>query len=118
MVAALTRFKAMQAAERLAAGPAYVASGYVLVDEIGRPCRTDWLRRRAYELMAAAGSRKVRLYDARHATLTYLATNGVPGVIVSAWAGHSDLGMAARVYVHPSAADLEQGRDALAALLG
>ena len=118
MVAALTRFKATQAAERLAAGPAYVASGYVLVDEIGEPCRTDWLRRRAYELMAAAGSRKVRLYDARHSVLTYMATHGVPGVIVSAWAGHSDLGMAARVYTHPTAADLEQGRDALAALLG
>jgi len=36
---------------------------------------------------------------------------------VSAWAGHADLSMAQRVYVHPSPKDLEQGRDALAALL-
>ncbi|MGH4014956.1 MAG: hypothetical protein ACRDSL_13755 [Pseudonocardiaceae bacterium] len=35
--------------------------------------------------MAAAGVRKVRPYDARHAALTFLATNGVPDVIVSAW---------------------------------
>jgi integrase len=68
--------------------------------------------------MATAGVRKVRLYDARHACLTYLATNRVPDVIVSAWAGHSDLSLAKRVYVHPSAKDLEQGRDALSALLG
>ncbi len=56
---ALTRLRTMQAAERLAAGPAYSVTGYVLVDEIGEPCRTDWLRRRAYEAMARASVRKV-----------------------------------------------------------
>lgn len=118
VTAALTRFSATQAVERLAAGPAYTSTGYVLVDEIGEPCRTDWLRRRAYERMDRAGVRRVRLYDARHACLTYLAVSGVPAVIVSAWAGHSDLSLAARVYCHPSAKDLEQGRDALTRLLG
>jgi len=54
---------------------------------------------------------------ARHATLTYLAVNGVPAPIVSAWAGHSDLSMAQRVYVHPSAEDLRQGSEALTRLL-
>jgi integrase len=117
VTAALRTFKASQAREQLAAGPAYTSTGYVLVDELGAPQRTDWLRRRAYELMSAAGVRKVRLYDARHSTLTFLATNGVPAPIVSAWAGHSDLSMAQRVYVHPTAKDLEQGRDALSALL-
>jgi integrase len=48
----------------------------VLVDELGAPQRTDWLRRRAYALMATAGVRKVRLYNARHSCLTYLAVNG------------------------------------------
>jgi integrase len=118
VTAALRTFKALQAAEQLAAGPAYTTSGYVLVDEIGEPQRTDWLRRRAYTLMTAVGVRKVRLYDARHSTLTYMATNGVPDVIVSAWAGHADLSLAKRVYVHPTAKDLEQGRDALTVLLG
>lgn len=118
VLAALIKYKAQQAAERLAAGPAYAASGYVLVDEIGEPCQTDWLRRQFNKLVADAGLRRVRLYDARHATLTYLAVNGVPDVIVSAWAGHSDLSLAKRIYIHPSATDLEQGRDALSALLG
>lgn len=115
---ALTRLRTMQATERLAAGPAYSVTGYVLVDEIDEPCRTDWLRRRAYEATARAGVRKVRLYDDRHAALTYLAVHGVPGVVVSAWAGHSDLSFASQVCVHPSATDLEQGRDALTVLLG
>lgn len=118
VTAALRAYKAMQAAERLAAGEGYETSGYVLVDELGRPFKTDQLRRAAYRLMKAAAVRKVRLYDARHACLTYLRMTGVPGPIVSAWAGHADLSMADRVYVHPSAKDLEQGRDALAVLLG
>jgi integrase len=116
--AALKAFKAAQAREQLAAGPVYTATGYVLVDELGAPQRTDWLRRQTYKAMATAMVRKVRAYDARHACLTYLAVNGVPATIVSAWAGHSDLSLVQRVYVHPSARDLEQGRDALAILLG
>jgi integrase len=115
---ALRAFKVAQAAEKLRAGEVYQDSGFVMVDELGAPQRTDWLRRQTYRLMAAAKVRKVRPYDARHAVLTYLATNGVPDVIVSAWAGHADLSLAKRVYVHPSAKDLEQGRDALAVLLG
>ncbi|MDQ4010396.1 MAG: hypothetical protein M3228_06795 [Actinomycetota bacterium] len=118
VTAALRTFKALQAAEQLAAGAAYSMSGYVLVDEVGIAQRTDWLRRNAYHLMATAGVRKVRLYDARHSTLTYMATNGVPQVIVSAWAGHSDLSLAKRVYTHITAEHLVQGRDALAKLLG
>ncbi|HEY1346291.1 MAG TPA: tyrosine-type recombinase/integrase, partial [Streptosporangiaceae bacterium] len=93
-------------------------SGYVLVDELGAPQRTDWLRRRTYGLMAAAGVRKVRPYDARHACLTYLATNGVPDVIVSAWAGHADLSFTKRTYVHPNPEHLREASDALARLLG
>ncbi len=118
VTAALRALRATQAAERLAAGEAYEASGYVLVDELGEPFRTDQLRRAAYRQMKLAGVRKVRLYDARHACLTYLSVSGVPAPIVGAWAGHADLSMAQRVYVHPSAKDLEQGRDALDALFG
>ena len=34
-------FRTRQAAERLAAGPGYTDTGYVLVDELGEPWRTD-----------------------------------------------------------------------------
>lgn len=118
VTAALRTLRATQAAERLAGGEGYERSGYVLVTELGEPCRTDWLRRQAYGLMDTAGMRRVRLYDARHACLTYLRMSGVPGPIVSSWAGHGDLTVADRHYVHPSAKDLEQGRDALNSLFG
>jgi integrase len=116
-LAALKSFKARQAKEKLAAGTAYVDSGYVLVDELGKPWKTDQFRRAIYKLMATTGVRKVRPYDARHACLTYLATSGVPDVIVSAWAGHADLSFTKRVYIHPNAEHLQEAADQLGALL-
>jgi integrase len=118
VVAALRMLKAQQAAERLALGPDYIDSGYVLVDEAGQPWRTDGLRRAAYRLMAQVGARRVRLYDARHACLTFLAGAGVPDVVVSAWAGHADLSFTKRTYVHPNAEHLREASDRLAELLG
>lgn len=115
--AALREFRKLQAAEKLAAGEAYVGTGHVLVDELGQPFKTDQLRRRLYRLMEQAGVRRVVPYDMRHSCLTYLAANGVPDVVVSAWAGHADLSLAKRVYVHPDASHLAGAATALDALL-
>ncbi|MDT0529164.1 tyrosine-type recombinase/integrase [Micromonospora sp. DSM 115977] len=101
---ALKAFHTRQKKERLQAGDAYIASGYVLVDELGRPQRTDWLRRRVYELMAKLGMRKVRPYDARHACLTYLAD-----VVLAAWAGHADVGNAGQAGLRPPRQQSPQG---------
>lgn len=114
----LKALKKRQAQERLAAGEAYTDTGYVLVDELGLPWRTDKLRREVYKLMELAGVRKVRPYDARHACLTYLATSGqVPDTVVSAWAGHADLSFTKRVYVHPDIEHLQSAADQLDKLL-
>lgn len=118
VLAALKVFRRRQVAERLAAGEGYDGSGRVVVDELGAAVKTDWLRRRAYELMEAAGARRVRLYDARHACLSWMANNGVPDTVVSAWAGHADLSFTKRTYVHPDPQSLKAGSDRLADLLG
>lgn len=118
VAAALKAFHKTQAAERLAAGEAHQGSGYVLVDELGRPMDTAMLRRRAYKLMDTSGVRRTRLYDARHACLSWMANNGVPDVVVSAWAGHSDLGFTKRHYIHSDPQSLKAGSDKLAELLG
>ena len=115
--AALKAWRQRQAAERLAAGVAYEPSGKVLVDELGRPFKTDQLRRRLRRLMDDAGVRAVRPYDARHSCLTYLLAYGVPDVVVSAWAGHADLSLAKRVYAHPDATHLASAAAALSDLL-
>lgn len=118
VVAALKAFRARQAKEKLAAGEGYTVSGRVVVDELGCEVKTDWLRRRAYERMQTAGVRRVRLYDARHACLSWMANNGVPDVVVSAWAGHADLGFTKRTYIHSDHEALRAGADKLGELLG
>lgn len=118
VLTALKAFRKRQAAEQLAAGEGWWASGRVACDEIGREVKTDWLRRRAYKAMETAEVRKVRLYDARHACLSWMANNGVPDVVVSAWAGHADLGFTKRVYVHSDPQALKAGSEKLGELLG
>ena len=115
--AGLKEFRHRQLKEKLATGEAYESSGYVMVDELGKPWKTDKLRREAYKLMDATGVRRVRLYDARHAILSWMANNGVPDTVVSAWAGHSDLGFTKRTYVHPDPQSLKVGSDKLGELL-
>ncbi|MEV5678558.1 site-specific integrase [Streptomyces sp. NPDC052179] len=114
----LKAFRKIQVAERLAAGEAYENSGYVMVDSLGRPWKTDKLRREAYKLMDRLDVRRVTLYMARHAILSWMANNGVPDTVVSAWAGHEDLSFTKRIYVHPDPQSLRAGSDKLNELLG
>ncbi|MET8134654.1 site-specific integrase [Streptomyces sp. NPDC005251] len=114
----LKSFKALQARERLAAGEAYTASGYVLVDELGVPLDTRNLRDHACGLMEQLGLRRVRLYDARHAVLKYLAVNGVTDVVLAAWAGHTNAAFTKAKYVAPDAEDLRSAAAALDGLHG
>ncbi|WP_405489127.1 tyrosine recombinase XerC [Streptomyces sp. NBC_00096] len=109
---ALKRFKAQQAREKLAAGEGYTDTGYVAVDELGLPMNTRQLREYAYRLMDSTGLRRVRLYDARHSCLTYLAVNGVPDVVLAAWAGHTNASFTKRRYVHPGIEDLRSAATA------
>lgn len=103
---ALRKYRAVQAAEKLAAGADYVDSGYVLVDEIGVALNGKHLRKAAYRLMGKLGMRQVRLYDARASCLTYLANQGVPEHILARWAGHTNPKTTRKYYVKPDVEDL------------
>ncbi|MEU5112007.1 tyrosine-type recombinase/integrase [Streptomyces longwoodensis] len=103
---ALKKYRALQARERLAAGEGYTESGYVVVDQLGVPRNTRHLREHAYRLMRELGMRQVRLYDARHSCLSYLAVSGVPDVVLAAWAGHTNASFTKRKYVHVDVEDM------------
>jgi integrase len=108
--------QARQAAERLAAGPAYADGGYVTCDELGAPTDPARLRRIWYKLMAEAGVPRVTPYPAsRHSAGGYLGRTGVSPAIIAAWLGHTDVGFTMRTYVHSRPEDLAAARDALAA---
>ncbi|MGW0764666.1 site-specific integrase [Streptomyces sp. NPDC002676] len=115
---ALMNFKVLQEAERATVGEYYVGSGYVFVDELGQALTPRHLREHAYRLMASLELRRVRLYDARHSCLTFLAVNGVPDVILAAWAGHTNASFTKKRYVHPTAADMGAAVVHLNELLG
>lgn len=102
----LKRFSARQATEKLAAGEGYTETGYVVVNELGTALNTRQLREHAYRTMRRLGLRQVRLYDARHSCLSYLAVNGVPDVVLAAWAGHTNASFTKRKYVHVDAEDM------------
>ncbi|WP_330347496.1 site-specific integrase [Streptomyces sp. NBC_00582] len=106
VVDALRKFRALQARERLAAGEGYTDTGYVVVDELGLERNTRHLREHAYRLMRDLEIRRVRLYDARHSCLSYLANNGVPDHILAAWAGHTNASFTKRRYVHVDVEDM------------
>jgi integrase len=112
VVDALKKFRALQAREKLAAGEGYTDSGYVVVDQLGIPRNTRHLREHAYRLMRELEMRQVRLYDARHSCLSYLAVSGVPDVVLAAWAGHTNASFTKRKYV---TVDVEDMRAAAAA---
>ncbi|WUR84514.1 site-specific integrase [Streptomyces phaeochromogenes] len=103
---ALKKFRAAQARERLAAGEGWTESGYVVVDQLGVPRNTRHLREHAYRLMTELEMRRVRLYDARHSCLSYLAVNGVPDVILARWAGHVNASFTKRKYVTVDVEDM------------
>ncbi|MFD5518009.1 hypothetical protein [Streptomyces sp. NPDC127066] len=114
----LKSFKALQARERLPAGEAYTASGYVLVGELGVPLDARDLRDHACGLMEQLGLRRVRLCDAWRAVLEYLAVNGVADVVLAAWAGHTNAASTKAKHVAPDAEDLRSAAAALDGLPG
>ncbi|MEU5097590.1 tyrosine-type recombinase/integrase [Streptomyces sp. NPDC020996] len=115
---ALKKFRARQAREKLAAGEGYTDSGYVVVDELGIVRNTRHLREHAYRLMRELEMRQVRLYDARHSCLSYLAVNGVPDVILAAWAGHTNANFTKRKYVTVDVEDMRAAAKAWDAFHG
>jgi integrase len=117
LTGALRAFRAAQAAEKLAAGPAYSDGGYVACDELGQPLDPARLRRVWYRLMNAAAVPKIKPYTAsRHAAASYLANRArVSPAVIAAWLGHADASFTMRTYVHARPEDLAAARDALAA---
>jgi integrase len=114
LVDALKGLKARQAAENLAAGPAYQATGYVVTDELGAPAHPDWYSDEFGRLLKRAGLPRITLHDSRHTTLTLMEHAGVQVSILSKWAGHHDAAFTHKTYVHADDEDLKTGAKALA----
>lgn len=112
---ALRSWKRRQAAERIASGGAWQDSGYVFVDELGRPPHPETVSRWWREAIERAGVRPIRLHDAQHTAASVLLRARVPLKVASERLGHADVAVTMRVYQQVTTADDSEAADALAA---
>jgi integrase len=88
-VAILRALRARQAGDKLAAGPAYRDSGYVLVDALGGPIRHEVYSDRFARLCRVAGVPVINPHAVRHSLATVLHEAGVSPAAVAALLGHT-----------------------------
>jgi integrase len=116
-VTALRAHRRQQLAERMAAGPGYVDSGYVFTDEIGEPVRPDKVNHLFRVACVAAGVSDIGPHGLRHTSATLALRAGVPLHIVSARLGHASLAITADIYTHRTEGDQAAAAQQLAAVL-
>lgn len=118
LVDLLRAHRARQAAEKLAAGPAYEDFGWLVADELGRPPYPDTVSERFAQLIKATGLRSIRTHDTRHTAASLMLASGVPVKVVADLLGH-DPKITLATYAHVIPGMGEQAGAALsAALLG
>jgi len=100
LVAELRSHRARQAQERLAAGEAWEDTGYLFVDELGRPYRPETISRMFTHLSADAGLRRLRFHDGRHTAASLMLAAGESPKVVAEILGHSSPVITQVVYQH------------------
>lgn len=118
LVVAMRELRKQQLVERLAIGPAYVDSGFVLVDAAGGACDPEAMRRRFDVLGRAAGVPRIRLHDARHTCATLMNNAGEPMSVIAAWLGHASAAFTQRTYVHAQNPAMLNAANTLDAIYG
>lgn len=105
-IAALRAHRALQQAERAAAGTGWQDTGYVFTTPAGKPVAPDRLTRLFRRLVAASGLPPVTLHGLRHGAATLALAAGTDLKIVQDQLGHSTITLTADTYtsVFPQAA--------------
>lgn len=113
LVAELKAARRRQRVARMKLGEAWVDSGYVVVDEEGRPPAPSvisyWWGRSAVEAKVP----KIRLHDGRHTTATLMHLRGVPIAVIAQWLGHASSAFTQATYTHSQASALKNAASLL-----
>jgi integrase len=117
-VEALRAWRARQATERLAAGPAWRDLGLVVVDELGRAPHPENVTRWWRDAIALTGARAIRLHDCRHSAASMALRAGTPVKVVSQRLGHSHIGVTLALYTHVTPQDDRDVADTVGRVLG
>lgn len=114
---ALLHARAVQAREKLEAGDKYQDSGYVVVDELGRPYYPDYLTDAWKDACRRAGVPVITSHERRHTYATLMLLNGESPVVVSALMGHADPSITLRLYAHVQKQAVQNAAQSWAALV-
>lgn len=118
LAATLRGARAIQAADRLALGEEYTASGFVVVNELGEALSPHALTSRWARMLKAAGVRHIRFHDARHTCGTLMHLQDVPIALISAWLGHASKAFTMATYVHSQPEALTAAAQSFAKVVG
>jgi integrase len=119
LVTKLRAYRAVQATEKLAAGPAYQDAGWLFCDELGVPYYPDSMSTWFDRKVKALGIPRIRLHDCRHTAASIMLASGRPARVVGELIGHASPSVTLAVYGHlmPGATE-EAGAALSASLLG
>jgi integrase len=99
-ITALRTHHTAQAAERLAAGPAWPNNNLVFTRQDGAPLHPEYVRRLFDRRVHRAGLPRIRFHDLRHTHATLALQAGVHPKVVSERLGHATVAMTLDVYSH------------------
>jgi integrase len=121
---ALRQWKADQAAERLAFGPAWRSDGgvgveapWVVTEPDGMVIHPDTLRARWRHVAQVAGVRGIPLHSARHTYAELALGAGVRLDVVSRQLGHASISTTTNIYTHDSEEAAAEAAERVAAVI-
>ncbi len=106
-VSALRVWRARQARDRLAWGPAYQTSDAVFTSESGKRLDPNWVTKEFGRARSLLDLAPVRLHDLRHAHASALIAAGEHPKVIQDRLGHADIRTTLNTYGH-SSPDLQQ----------
>jgi integrase len=112
-VETLRAHRKRQAAEQLAAGSLWQASGLVFTSEIGTPLEPRNVLRRFEALAERASLRGVHLHTLRHSAASFLLAAGTHTKVVQEHLGHSSYAITADIYSHVAPVQQREAADKL-----
>lgn len=96
----LLKHKEKQEEFRQLLGNEYIDTGYVYVQDNGKPYRVNTITEQFKTFLQKHNLPKIRLHDLRHTFASILYDKGVDLKAISEALGHSDLGTTNKIYTH------------------
>lgn len=119
LVSLLIGHRKRQFEDRQRAGEAWTETGYVFVDQVGRPCSPELVSDRFDRLVKAPELPRIRLHDTRHTAASLMLASGVSVKVVQEMLGHSSPAITLAIYAHKTPSMAKEAGEALStSLLG